>query len=342
LTAPAYQGEDDSEVVTICTVNSSALSPVFDSLLQDRDFAEHVFLRVGLPPRLLGIGDCEVPQVAIWRLAAYLTQCSNNPHFTWDCVSGYQKQIVSSHWLESSPLKAVIDYITILDRTNPDVGFGWYTTEEDLWLVRRPRGAPNENEWPAELYSIAVYVKFVQRLLSTDCLPSRIYLRSDVPLQSMPPQWHDSEIKTCQPHTAVAIPLELLPPEGDTDNEALSVVEASAITLKPLTTQQDQARNIVRTFVRAGKSDISSPAIALGMSVRSFQRKLKALGLNYKALVSQSRLERARELLVAQDLTISDIAFELGYKHPGDFTRAFTLNNRMTPRDYRNEARSSG
>jgi AraC-like DNA-binding protein len=327
---------------TICTVNSRALAPITDNLLQDRDFAEHVYSHVGLPPGLLDIDDCAIPQVAIWRLGAYLTQCSRNPHLTWDCVSAYQKKIVSSPSCESTQLEAITAYIATLDRATPEVFFGCYATEEELWLVRRPRLAPNENEYPAELYSIALYVKFVQGLLSTDCFPSRIYLRSDVPLQSMPPQWHDSEIKICQPLTAVAIPLELFLSQGAADLETPLDRQTRALMPSPLTTQQDQARNIVRSFVLAGTTHISEPAAALGMSVRTFQRKLAALDLNYKALVSQFRLDRARAMLADSDLAISDIAFELGYKHPGDFTRAFNRKNSMPPRAYREEAQSSG
>jgi AraC-like DNA-binding protein len=331
---------DYSEMRTISTVNSHALAPIIDSLLRDRDFAEHVYSHVGLPPGLLDIDDCAIPQVAIWRLGAYLTQYSNNPHFTWDCVSAYQKPIANSPSREPTQLKAITNYIATLDRATPEVCFGCYATGDKLWLVRRPLLAPNENEWPAESYAIAVYVRFVQRLLSTDCFPSRIHLRSDVPQQSMPPQWHDSEIKICQTFTAVAFPLELFLPRGATDIGTLLDGQPPALMPSSLTAQQDQARNIVRTFVLAGTTQISGPAAALGMSVRTFQRKLKALDLNYKVLVSHSRLDRARELLADSDLAVSDIAFELGYKHPGDFTRAFTRKNSMPPRAYREEAQS--
>jgi AraC-like DNA-binding protein len=333
---------EDSEMKSISTVNSRALAPIIDSLLRDRDFAEHVYSHVGLPPGLLDIDDCAIPQEAIWRIGAYLTQYSNNPHFTWDCVTAYQKPITISLIRESTPIEAITAYVATLDRATPEVCFGCYATGEELWLVRRPRLAPHENEYPAELYAIGVYVKFIQRLLSTDCFPSRIYLRSDVPLQSMPPQWHDSEIKIGQPLTAVAIPLELVLSQGTADIGTLLDRQAPALTPSPLTTQQDQARNIVRTFVLAGTTHISGPAAALGMSVRTFQRKLTALDLNYKALVFQSRLDRARDLLTDSDLSISDIALELGYKHPGDFTRAFTRKISMPPRAYREETQSSG
>jgi len=332
---------DHSELKSICTVNSRALAPLIDSLLRDRDFAGHAYSQVGLPPGLLDIDDCAIPQVAVWRLGAYMTRCSGNPHFTWDCVWAYHESIASSPSRESTQLKAIKAYIAILDRATPEVCFGCYASEKELWLVRQPRLAPNENEYPAELYSIALYLKFVQGLLSTNCFPSRVYLRSDVPLQRMPPQWHDSQIKIHQPFTAVAIPLELFLSQEPTDIRTLLDRQAPAPVPSPITTQQDQARNIVRTFALAGTMHISRPAAALGMSVRTFQRKLTALDLNYKALVSQSRLDRARELLTGSDLAISDIAFELGYNHPGDFTRAFTRMSSMPPRAYREQAQSS-
>lgn len=64
---------------------------------------------------------------------------------------------------------------------------------------------------------------------------------------------------------------------------------------------------------------------ALGVSRVQLFRKLKALtGVSASHVVRSFRLNKAKELLAGTDLNVSEIAFEVGFKDPANFTHAFT------------------
>lgn len=63
-------------------------------------------------------------------------------------------------------------------------------------------------------------------------------------------------------------------------------------------------------------------ARALGLSSRSLQRALAAEGKTFAALVDETRRRRATELLKDQHLSLTDIAFALGFSELAAFSRA--------------------
>lgn len=62
----------------------------------------------------------------------------------------------------------------------------------------------------------------------------------------------------------------------------------------------------------------------LSMSRSQLFRKLKALtGLSVSAFIRNYRLERGRQLLKTTDLSVSEVAYEVGFKNPNHFSTAF-------------------
>ncbi len=74
----------------------------------------------------------------------------------------------------------------------------------------------------------------------------------------------------------------------------------------------------------SGSVSLETAADRLGTSPRTLQRRLTESGLNFWALVEQSRFEIAAALLRDTDLKVQEIAVRLGYSSPGGFSRAFT------------------
>lgn len=70
----------------------------------------------------------------------------------------------------------------------------------------------------------------------------------------------------------------------------------------------------------------------LGISRVQLFRKLKALtGSSASEFIRSYRLNKAREMLTTTDLNISEIAFEVGFKDPAYFTRAFSSEFGFAP-----------
>ena len=75
-------------------------------------------------------------------------------------------------------------------------------------------------------------------------------------------------------------------------------------------------------------------ASIMGVSVRKMQRNLTAWGLTFEGLLDQYRHRMAEQYLESGDLSVTDIAFRLGYSDSAHFTRAFRRWNGTSPREY--------
>jgi CheY-like chemotaxis protein/AraC-like DNA-binding protein len=77
-------------------------------------------------------------------------------------------------------------------------------------------------------------------------------------------------------------------------------------------------------------------AAALGMSLRTLQRKLKAVvNLSPAGFISEFRMKRAAELLALTSYTVTEIAFKVGYDESSSFSRVFKKHFKMSPSTYR-------
>lgn len=89
-------------------------------------------------------------------------------------------------------------------------------------------------------------------------------------------------------------------------------------------------------------SDYNIDAIAetLGFSRSAFFKKLKSLtGLAPVDLIKEIRLNKSVELLKNTDMTISEIAYEVGFKEAGYYGKCFRKKYNQTPTEFMNKYR---
>ena len=94
----------------------------------------------------------------------------------------------------------------------------------------------------------------------------------------------------------------------------------------------------VRRVIKANMAEdatLDHTAACLGMSARSLRRRLAELGTSYQMIIEQLRRGRAVELLCHSQLSVDDIASQLGYQDPSNFGRAFRRWTGKSPRQYR-------
>ena len=84
-----------------------------------------------------------------------------------------------------------------------------------------------------------------------------------------------------------------------------------------------------------GKATVSEVARELGISQRKLARLLSAEGLTFSAILQQFRLDLAKAYITHRDLSISQIAWLLGYGEVSAFTNAFRRWTGTTPREMR-------
>ncbi|MEL6804962.1 MAG: DNA-binding response regulator, partial [Bacteroidota bacterium] len=87
---------------------------------------------------------------------------------------------------------------------------------------------------------------------------------------------------------------------------------------------------------------IEEMAAQLHLSRVQFFRKVKALtGLSPSRFVQRIRLRHAASLLSHSDLTISEIAYQVGFSDPKYFSKQFATVFGQLPTSYRNEIQTS-
>jgi AraC-like DNA-binding protein len=102
-------------------------------------------------------------------------------------------------------------------------------------------------------------------------------------------------------------------------------------------------RKAIGESMSQGDPTLAQVAGRSAMSPRTLQRRLAAYGMDFKALVDDTRRRFAQHYLREPKHTLTEIAYLLGYSEVSAFNRAFKRWTRSTPSEYRRGAsRSSG
>lgn len=100
-------------------------------------------------------------------------------------------------------------------------------------------------------------------------------------------------------------------------------------------------REIVESNLDDADFDVVALCKAMGSSRSQLHRKITALtGMSTSGFQRSIRLNRAKELLRESDLNVSEIAYDIGFRDPNYFTKAFSSAYGLTPTQFRKEGRS--
>lgn len=103
-----------------------------------------------------------------------------------------------------------------------------------------------------------------------------------------------------------------------------------------------QAR-VQRLFVQRmafGDPDREEISRLLNISARSLHRQLSELGLSYRQLIKQVRLDAAKLELLSSERPVHEVAFLVGYADVRGFRRAFQRWTGSAPADFRRDNRA--
>jgi AraC-like DNA-binding protein len=109
--------------------------------------------------------------------------------------------------------------------------------------------------------------------------------------------------------------------------------EFSALPTDPLAA----LRILVTSLLKQSKTPtLELAAESAGVSTRTLQRYLNTKTITFTGLLDQVRLDTALHLFEDQAISITDIAYAVGYSDVAHFSRAFSRITGMSPRHYRN------
>ena len=99
--------------------------------------------------------------------------------------------------------------------------------------------------------------------------------------------------------------------------------ERALATRRPPDSFSARVENAIAPLLPHGQARASEVAARLGLSPRTFARRLAEEGASFSRLLSRLRLQLARRYLVQEKLPISKVAWLLGYQEVGAFSHAF-------------------
>jgi AraC family transcriptional regulator, transcriptional activator of pobA len=90
-------------------------------------------------------------------------------------------------------------------------------------------------------------------------------------------------------------------------------------------------------IVKKGLPSVSYIADALHVSPNYLSSLLKALtGQTTQQHIHEKLIGKAKEKLSTTELTVSEIAYELGFEHPQSFSKLFKTKTKLSPLEFRN------
>lgn len=196
-------------------------------------------------------------------------------------------------------------------------------------------------------YTLALLIDAVRMVAGPQWRPKKIWLDAAVGRVDRFEAFSDAEIVGETREIGFEIPRKLLPAPllKQSPNKASRAAKLQYYEdiIRETAPAQDFIGNITQT-IRSGLGNrlpsIDQSAALADISVRTFQRKLKAEGWFYRELIDHVRHQEMIQLLASADASILDIAHRLGYTDPANFSHACQRWTGTNPSEYRKQLRA--
>jgi AraC-like DNA-binding protein len=99
----------------------------------------------------------------------------------------------------------------------------------------------------------------------------------------------------------------------------------------------DRAQATIIEQLASGGVSADKVAQALHVSIRTLHRQLQGEGTSFKGLLEETRRKLAATYLQDEDISLTEIAFMLGFSEPSAFTRAYKRRTGQSPSEAREE-----
>lgn len=188
---------------------------------------------------------------------------------------------------------------------------------------------------------LAANIQLGRSLVGPSYAPNRINLTLPQPEQSeVIENFFQCPVHYGQPLDQIILDPELLKqPLPHASMALLTVMKQRAEkVLASLTTEETLAAKVaqlISTALVGQEPDKNSIAEQLHMSPRTLQRKLSSENTTYQQVLDSTRHKLAIDYLSQAELSITDIAYLLGFTEPSAFYRAFKKWQGVTPGNYR-------
>jgi len=183
---------------------------------------------------------------------------------------------------------------------------------------------------------LAIMLNVMRELTSPDWLPDEFLLAHRAPQDRKPYRWaFPRRLRFDAEFTGVRFASSVLQqpvPTADRNRFAVAEAQVAAIGRRSLVSD---LRRALRVELMRGEASGDRVAQTLAMHRRTLNRRLKATGTTFQALLDEVRCDAARHYLLLTQMPLVDIAAALGYSDASAFSRAFKRWTDTVPARFR-------
>jgi len=192
---------------------------------------------------------------------------------------------------------------------------------------------------------LASWLTFARYLVAKQSNPSKVLLSREQPNLSQQTEYQNifnCPISYGQKENAIIFATALLSlPLNKGNQQLLTSLESHASELMSMLATDDSFKaqvcfKIANTLSQ-GNFHQSDIAQLMNISTKTLQRKLTAEGVKFQALLDETRLVLAENLLKSHQHNLNYISSCLGFTEPRSFYRWFNKLKQKTPGEYRND-----
>jgi len=302
--------------------------------------------------RLPGLGDLSDPDArvpeavaeGVWRLAATLTQDPSIGVHVAESLPRGALDLVEYAFRSSASLGAALDRLARYGRVLSDrVAARLDARGPDFLLLVRDTGQTPLHPGRAE-FALTAALRFAREGTGENITPLQVCFAHPAPADTseyrrffrVPVRFGAGSNSMIVSAADAARPLRGA-------DEALSLIVRRRLD-KILSDRHPHGAGPLGGHVRhmiveqLGATTLTPDVIAkaLGVSRRTFSRRLTEEGLSFRSILDDVRREFACALLHDRSLSIADVAFFLQYSEPTAFNRSFRRWTGRTPTEFRN------
>lgn len=281
-------------------------------------------------------GEGVIGERSLWRFIEYAAKREGREFLGYECAvatpvveNGKFGVMPLRH--ESSLKSLLLQFFQDAQKESSGSHYELVTGNHHSRLRRTPIFQSAQASWQVEQYMIQVFIQIIRICAGPQWVPAEIGVSSRESPQALPQEWQGIRFSWGQKVTELKIPnpvLELPPTWSQCalsyEWPALSGHEGK-LTIEALVERQ----------LTTGTVSLELAAEEMGISAATLKRKLRGMEKNWSDMVERCRYQRACDLLQNSDVSVREIAHDLGYRHPSNFARAFNRMSGMSPQAFR-------